>query len=241
MDELTKFHREYRLCPQCANEQEQLIWDIVDVTADPDLKERLLKKDLQRFVCHNCGEESILAERMIYLDREARLLILYLPELASGGDLDPEKFLEQAGWLKLAQELGALDQNRRAAAGWSLRLVYSYSDLIEKIVLFDQKLDDRLMELLKLALSTRYKQEEHMDLEELYFLDLDKGALLFQVLVAERGWQVLELPESFYSNASSKLELPLLSAAWPCVDQSWARSYVEAATAAGTASRDQEV
>lgn len=221
---MTRFHKEDVLCPHCANEVSALIWDRVDVAEDPDLKLRLLKKELQSFECENCGERSILAEPLLYLDAGARCAYFYCPEheaLLKGSGRLPEN-LALPG---LAELLGP---GAEAGGPWQLRLTCLYNDLIEKVHLRDAGLDDRLMELVKLALRTRLLEAQGVRLAECYFLAAEEERLFFQVRDEETGWNRFEGEREIYANAQSLLaeQLPE-DGGWRLIDADWALRFVK--------------
>lgn len=229
---MSRFHREYVLCPHCANEQEVVVWDLIDVRTDPDLKERLLKKLTQSFDCHNCGESVIMAEPFLYRDTERRLLYYYAPQWAEKLEQDPlglERDDEiRAALRRIAEPLLAEDGQdaQLSRAEWKLRICGTYNNIIEKILADDRDMDDRLIELIKIALQTRYLEEENMRFEEIYFLDAGEAHILFQVLESTRGWQQLEIKRELYDHAAQNLEQRLpANKNWTCVNATWARLF----------------
>ncbi len=163
---MTRFHKDYVVCPHCAGEESVVIWERVHVQEDPDLKERILKKELQAFECSNCGEEVIMAEPFLYVDAAAKQLFYYCPQ--NKDLLENNRDLVETMPLPDAAEL--LGTSASEATRYHLRLVTSYNDLIEKIHLYSAGLDDRLMELVKLAMRTRLAEAEGKVLNEIYFL-----------------------------------------------------------------------
>ena len=242
---MTRFHKALVQCPFCASDEEVVIWDLIDVGEDPDLRERLLTKGCQVLYCQNCGEESILAEPLTYVDPRRRLVIAWRPELeevpgaAEGQDAPDaeEALLNLPPGLDLDQLpridalVAAADEQGRGP--WRLRLVATYNDLLEAIHCFDAGLDDRVLEVVKLALRTRYADEENIRFEAMHFLALGEGVLLFQVLEAEQGWHSLEIHAELYDNAYDMLvdRLPAESQ-WQRIDEAFALRFIEAMGAA---------
>lgn len=250
--EMTRFHKEEVLCPHCANEESVVIWERVHVQEDLDLKERVLKKEVQSFECANCGETTVMAEPFLYVDSEAKLVFYYCPEYR---DL-LEKNRSLVATMPLPAATDLLGVSASEAAAYKLRLVTNYNDLIEKIHLEDAGLEDRLMELVKLAMRTRLLDAEDKKLSEIYFLagagadsadsdvvsdsDLalalgDSGGseagLLFQVFEESSGWNTFETGLEAYDNAL-RLIAPTLGAdrgaGWQLVDLQWALDFVSA-------------
>jgi hypothetical protein len=106
----------------------------VNVTLDPDLKEKLFSRELFETTCLECGETTSLFYPLLYHDQDAQVMIWLVPP-DEGGDprLDPVTMNAQA----------------HLFPGYRLRLVASVNELLEKIMLFEQGLDDRVVELTK--------------------------------------------------------------------------------------------
>ncbi|MDI9468782.1 MAG: CpXC domain-containing protein [Bacillota bacterium] len=237
---MTRFHKETVTCPFCASDEEVVIWDVMDVSEDPDLKERLLTKRCQVLECQNCGEESILARPLVYLDPAAGLLLAWRPELAefeatepdTPFDGRPESLLNLPAGLDAAllPQLDSLAEMSCEARHWRLRLLASYNDLLEKIHAFGAGLDDRILEIVKLALATRYADEEDLFFEAMHLLAAQGGLLLLQVLERERGWQTLEISMELYDNAYDFLiERMPAEGQWQRIDGRFARRFVTGA------------
>lgn len=223
---MSRFHREWVLCPQCANEDEVVLWDLVSISEDPDLRERLLAKDLQRLTCSNCEEEAILAEPFVYLDEERAQLFYYCPQFK---DLLESGVMPDEAQASLQASLAELLGEGQLLSTYQCRLFPQYNALIESLLLEEKGFDDRLMAIVKLALKTRYATEERLYFEEFYFLDATEEQLYFQVFEAEKGWNHLEIKRELYEHAQQHLgeRLKQEPTQWLCVDEHWARRYVE--------------
>lgn len=226
---MTRFHKALHPCSHCGSEEEVVIWDIVDAEQDPDLKERLLQKKLQVAECQNCGEEQLLALPLLYVDSKLDLVYYYCPQFAdilhardNAGARHHGSNLPEG----LAEEL---DQVFPPGLNeMKMRLVPIYNDLIEKIHLSDYELDDRLMEVVKIALRSRYLSEEQLRFEAVFFLSASEDTLLFQVFEAEQGWNSLEIYREIYDNAEAALEDRLPEEGrWLLIDEQYALRIIE--------------
>ncbi len=246
---MTRFHKENIQCPFCLSDEEVVIWDHIDATEDPDLKERLLKKECQVLYCPNCGEESILARPLLYSDGEAGYVLAWRPELQSLLSEDEEnpsseteaqaakspsldktsdqpgqsavELALEAAWPSFleAEKLPSIDQG-----DCRLRLVVTYNDLLEKIHCFDAGLEDHALELIKLALRSRYATDEKIFFDELYFVGASAAEMQLQGLAREQGWQALNVPMELYDNALNLIETQLgQEGRWQIVDARFAK------------------
>lgn len=223
---MTKFHYEEVVCPNCLNEEKIAVWDIVNVSEDPDLKEKIYLKELQNFECQNCNHKYILDQAFLYIDPDKKLLFYYAPKYA---DLltQPES-RTKLGTLKpeildnLPLDFGF------DLKGYNLQIILHYNELIEKLHIFDFDLDDRIIEIIKIAIklnppvfpapdeavpveSTMSKQNEQDQdnkakaIISLYFLGIENNEYIFQVLNADNSWNQIVLEPTVYQNTKNLL------------------------------------
>ncbi|MEN6479357.1 MAG: CpXC domain-containing protein [Anaerolineales bacterium] len=80
-------------CPQCGRSFVTEIMTILDVGEDPTVKERLLRGQINRAICPQCGAGGLLSTPLLYHDPAKELLLTYMPpELGLSSD-DQERFL----------------------------------------------------------------------------------------------------------------------------------------------------
>ncbi|MGI6376056.1 MAG: CpXC domain-containing protein [Anaerolineae bacterium] len=80
-------------CPQCGRSFVAEITTIIDLGEDPERKERLLRGQINRAVCPDCGAGGLLSSPLLYHDPAKELLLTYMPpELGLSSD-DQERFL----------------------------------------------------------------------------------------------------------------------------------------------------
>ena len=206
---MTRFHRELVSCPHCLNEEEIAIWDQVDAATDPDLKERLLRKRLQIFECKNCGRTHLLPQPLLYRDEDKHLLIWCDPQLEAAEAVS-----------KLPDLLNQLPANDN----YRYRITISSNEMNEKIHLAEYELDDRIMEIVKLAVLTW--QQEEIKVDQLYFLSADKDRLLFMAHGEDDKWYQLPVAEELYRRIELIIE-PFLpeERGWQSVNAEFGRHY----------------
>ena len=73
-------HSVERITCVCGRESDFKYYASVNVDADPNLKEKVLKRKINNFKCRQCGYEQELAGRFLYHDMKKRLLIWVLPK-----------------------------------------------------------------------------------------------------------------------------------------------------------------
>lgn len=77
-------------CPECGREQEVMVLNSINVTIDPQLRDRLFDADINVFRCRYCSYNAFLNAPLLYHDMGRKFCVqFYPPEL-----LEDESFLE---------------------------------------------------------------------------------------------------------------------------------------------------
>ena len=146
-------------CPRCQKPSSYEIWDSVNVTITPELREKVLMGELFAFKCKSCGQESNLFYPFLYHDMEHRFWIQIV--------INPEDDFEYAPNL--------LPVAYQTMKDYRSRLVSHLNDVKEKILIFEDSLDDRAVEIVKLLLRRNMMETENRVLDgPLRFYDLAK-------------------------------------------------------------------
>lgn len=280
---MTNLAYELIACPYCLDEVERAVFKEIDLAEDEDLRERILKKQINAYQCTNCGHEFVLARSLIVIDSEHQLVIHYAANLAN--DLTKELALEvsaapnstkaifqmqaieqaeqarvDAGetvtqedvltdylqgalapaldkdaYLKRSQvmqeRLDQYNQTKLAQTylteypNWTYRLVLEYNDLIEKLQIADNNLEDTAMELIKLAsLKSSSQQEAEQAMQRIFFLQADENHLVFMVYRLQKGWDYYDLPAETYTNTQLYNNYLSTRQDFDLVDQGWAQA-----------------
>ena len=140
-------------CPGCKKPAEVTMWESINAGLDPELKAQVLDGSLFAFTCPSCGIKESLAYPSLYHDPEQRFMAWWMP---SNDEKQQQAYLEDLN----KAELGLPD--------YRLRLVPNLNCLKEKILIFDNGLDDRVIELIKMAAWTQLK-EENIPIDKIYF------------------------------------------------------------------------
>jgi hypothetical protein len=193
---MSKSKEERVKCPACGQQGSFTLWESVNVTADPELKERFMSGNLNTFRCAGCNHETQVWYPMLYHDMDRLLMIWFMP-----GDETPPPVPEL-----LAEVTGDNAETYR------FRLVRSPNELKEKIFLSDAGLDDRVVELMKWLV----RQNDHganLDAGDLLlFAELEAGKsgreIIF-VIMSGKDQFTSGLPFSLYSELAESVESQL--------------------------------
>lgn len=130
-------------CPKCGQMTDVTVWNSVTVSDSADLKQDLLHGKVNMFRCPSCGHAALMPTPMLYHDEEKRLMISFSP--CSDPILKSQLFDNIRKTSKESGELGKLE-------GYNLRFVTDYNELLEKILIFDNGMNDKTVEMIKLMI-----------------------------------------------------------------------------------------
>lgn len=118
---------DYR-CPYCGHTYSVRLYDVIDADAEPDLKERCRSGDIFHVSCPHCRREYMIQYPLLYIDRSLRCALLVS-----------------------AQETAPLNSLGKPLAeqGYRLRRCTSLQEFTEKISIFEDGMDDIMVELAK--------------------------------------------------------------------------------------------
>ncbi len=212
---MTKRAAESVTCPQCGHQQEAEIYSSINVTLNPEAKERILNQEFFRMTCQECGAVHQLAYACLYHDMERKLMIYLIPG-------DREEMKEKLDEI----QHHAADAVSELEAGYKLRMVSDVNELMEKIRIFDRGLSDKTVELVKLFYYAQLREQNpEFQPEAIYFdggnagnadgrseADEDAGAgadgsgfgLIFSLPGGKAG--TVEVPPDFYQNVEKQFE-----------------------------------
>ena len=207
-------------CPVCGQMHEITVWNSITVKDSPDLKEDLLKGKINIFICPSCSHRALMPVPLLYHDEEKKLMISFSP-----CESETEKnqlFSEIKSTSKDSGELKKLE-------GYTLRFVWQYNNLLEKILLSDSGLWDKAIELIKLMILTQEPEKSEnrvcmfgkLENDEIEFLVQDKK---------ENQIYTSKVPMKSYNAISEQLRYSgakTYSFDWELVDIDYAASLLE--------------
>ena len=134
------------------------MWSGINAEVNPNLRLSVLDESLFDWHCPRCGYEAMLAYPCLYHDKGRRFMIYILP-----GEPDAGK---AAG---IAAQFPQLRGVRKRVTG-------SLATLKEKILLFEDGLDDRAAELVKLLLAMVLERGKGKHVEQGFYCSSDEAA-----------------------------------------------------------------
>lgn len=140
-------------CPKCGQLHELCVWNSITVSDSPDLKKDLLAGKINILRCETCGQTALLPNPLLYHDDEKKLLISFVP------CVDEE--VKNKLFSNLKNNFQKNDEIKKYE-DYNLRFVSDFNAFLEKILIFDAGLHDKVTELIKLLiLSQEPEKTEH--------------------------------------------------------------------------------
>ena len=174
--------------PECDHELKITICPAVNVTTDPEMREKVLSGELFLFTCEKCGYTGFAGYPFVYEDKETQGgFLIYLepdcPDREVGIDGD------------MADQVVYRER--------PMRLVANLNALKEKIFIFEAGLDDRVMELFKMLTLTKLHGDNPDQVPAvLLFTKVDEGEDGQKIFLAafrdNKCLGIVELPYSLY-------------------------------------------
>lgn len=200
-------------CPICKRDHDVKLWRRIDVSTEKDAKEKLLKGEFFHFICPDCGYASELHYGSLYVDRDIRELI-YLAEEKESEAAAAEKAAEAA-----AEDLAFWKQRDSL-----LRIVRSAEELREKLLMFDNGLDDRLVEICKGISLSQFPSDDNYYVTGIRYDVIGEQEILRLTCSDDTEQYVLDfagLYQQIYTQYAEYLP-PLRGSYFTCVDLEYA-------------------
>ena len=205
-------------CPKCGKPLEIEMWDSVELPRDREQKEKIMNNHFFGAECDTCGEFIPVGYRCTYNDMERKYFLWLLPKLG-------EK--EQQAVLEYNERLVKDNPFRLARSGYRHRVVQSVSELREKILIFDEGLDDRYIELMKMAYAPviRQRLQTESRITDIRFQKQPDGEYSFLVIFDNRPPANVLVDMDTYNGTGNRMENrlePETPGNLICVNAGWA-------------------
>lgn len=157
-------------CPNCGGHNKVVIYGSINPAEDITLRRDVLSDKLFTYSCVHCKYEARLCYPVLYNDVKNRFMVYFIP--SSEKNYLTDRVLEREN-VKLAPV--------------KKRLVTSYNDFKEKIILFEAGLDDMAAELTKLALEEALRRSEKKEVRDGYFSVYNKDEIGFTYFTPDKN------------------------------------------------------
>lgn len=206
-------------CPGCGSEFEHHAWTLVNARRDPELAARLMEGTLFEFTCPHCGYTASLVQPCLYLDPERRACVYLVVD---------EQMAQ--GIARMFDDLAASD-GPTGGPDVTRRIVFDRHDLRGRAIALEHKLDDRAIELLKVALVGMAKQQGAVPMDDdtsvVNLVGVEDGGLVFELEHGEDS-MTAAMPRGGYDLYADAIMRSTLAGEQPyLVDRGWAHHAID--------------
>lgn len=135
-------------CPKCGKEFNFLRYDVIDTGKDPLMKEKVRNGDAFYAACPFCGWSTHFDYPFLYREEDTRTLIYYANS----------KEIYEAAYYRMTGSTNGAEWEQ--IKDWTRRVVTSRNDFLEKLLILDGGLDDRIIEIMKGLAFVSLKQNQ---------------------------------------------------------------------------------
>lgn len=205
-------------CPHCENKFKIAVYPMINLQSEHYLYEDLFSLDLFKVHCTNCKKTSLIQYNTLIVDMYKKYIIYLLIE----NSVNLDKVISD---LKVNPEYSKVFQDLKYT-----RLVGSLNELLEKLLIFDYDLNDRVMEVLKLGLYSN-KRLDSEKYPKICFNKIDKENLIFTCFnTSDNTIQPIDIAVNikFYNLMIDELgSLPTENLEFEFVDSIWAKLQIK--------------
>lgn len=158
-------------CPECGEEGFQMIWHSANVDSDPEIREKVKNGTLFAYTCEKCCKTFNVEYTFLYHDMKNKFMIYYITKPEINTSFEDEINNSDAYELFSNQ-------------GYTFRIVYDKVNLIDKIRIFENGLNDIAVEILKWIIKNNLPNDEVNNVNKIIFNKVENENLVFSILFA---------------------------------------------------------
>lgn len=199
-------------CPSCGTSFEKELNTAIFSNAGD--RELILSGEFSNQVCPSCGHEFILNYRFVYTDEDIKFMIVNDP-----------KFVDKKNRLAFLSSLSLLDRSRKSEQEKYLtRMTTDIDEVREKIIIFENYLSDKAIELMKyILLESDELSLNHDDVEFFRFVGDNK----FLIRTTSGQEYFLGFVREVYDSITARYDGLFDADKAEKVDQAWAFDFLK--------------
>jgi hypothetical protein len=206
------------ICQHCKDESEIDIYPVINLQSDTNIVNDLFSLDLFRVECPKCKKITLVQYDTIVVDMYKKYIV-YLYNDTANGDLNKDSVVNS---LRQLPEFKSIFDDVKYT-----RIVSSANELLEKLLIYDYDLNDKIVELLKLSIKNS-KAEEFEKYPNICFDKLDRTSLVFTCfnLINKDVTPVgIGIEIQYYNDIIDTLgKLPEETELFSKIDEDWAKN-----------------
>lgn len=173
-------------CPKCGTENEFTMWQSLNTSLNPEMKQQLISGELFQMKCKECGEVTNVNYPILYHDMENKLMLQFV-----GSDEEAQDVVDTFEGMKQMEQ--------SPMEGYRFRIVRSINSLREKAYIFDKGFDDRAIEMLKLMVFTKLQADDPgLEIAEILLDITEEQPQACSVRTVSGVWLQVSFPADYY-------------------------------------------
>lgn len=212
---MSKIETKKFTCPKCHKESDFIMYESVNVSLDPSLREKVLTGELFQWTCPECGETFTVMYDFLYHDMKKQFMIYFSPNGCESINSQTNEMLEKFKGMR----------------GSTYRSTDDFNRLKEKIFILENDLNDIAIEFGKVLI--KFDKESKVPVEsELYFESIvpgdgekGNGVLLFRQFLDDKPQEgMVILPKEGYDQYADIVETEerfKMTAYCDTINESW--------------------
>jgi len=201
-------------CPSCHVAGVHSMPPMVDITADPSMKERLLNGSFFKWISPNCPRHFFVDDVLLCVNLERKYCVYLVPSYKDEALPIPTIY--------------------RSRCAGTLRVAASFVDFAEKLRILEAGLDDRVIEAMKSIFATVSSQSGQGTVYHMFFEEVQPDGSLGFIVLRQNDEASINIPREAYDRAAEDFG-PLFpkddGSAFLKVDQKWFETSLRAAPA----------
>ena len=176
-------------CPKCTRSIEVQQWSAVNGDKNPEKKKKLLDGTLFTAKCKNCGNTVQVGYPLLYNDPEQNIMIWLV--------YDDSEVKHVTDYFKSSKSATG---DNKADMYCRQRIVRDSFRLREKLMIFDSGLDDKIVEIAKLAFSQSVQKQNPKEKIAAAFFSNEGGQNHVEIYSASGNAFTVALTDDIYKN-----------------------------------------
>lgn len=191
---MSKIRFERATCPDCGYTGEYKVYDSINIDdeskTNPMFKRKIIDNSLFLYTCSRCLSKYYIEYPFLYNDVKNNFMVWCLPDNATQAEIDNIKKVDMRTYKGI------------------LRIVIGKFDFIDKLNVFENKLDDIAIESIKTFVFSKVDKEERREIKSIMFngLNMENKTLEFVFIKDQEQTKMMSVPFEFYGQIKNMLK-----------------------------------
>lgn len=211
---MSKIHYEKVSCPDCGYTGQYKVYDSINIDDEskinPMFKRKIIDNSLFLYTCDRCLSKYYIEYPFLYNDVKNNFMVWCLPDNATQAEIDNIKKVDMRTYKGI------------------LRIVIGKFDFIDKLNVFENKLDDIAIESIKTFVFSKVDKEERREIKSIMFngLNMENKTLEFVFIKDQEQTKMMSVPFEFYGQIKNMLKEKEIKG-FEIIDQASYSAFVE--------------